>query len=552
MTRSIPSRPSIVPFGDRGIVVEFADELSPETNGRARALARGLQGVPGVVETVPTIRSVLIVIDPLAADRARIAETAERLARELPPDLAGTGRVLEVPVVYGGAAGPDLEEVARLHSLSPRELIELHTGQEYLVYMLGFAPGFPYLGILPPSIQTPRLALPRLRVPAGSVGIADALTGIYPLQTPGGWRLLGRTPLIIFDPREADPVLFRPGDRVRFVAIAEAEFLTVPLGSRRPLHPAMRPVLEVHEAGLYTTIQDSGRPGYRPLGLPAGGVMDVDALHLANLIAGNRPGAAAIECTAPGPVLRVLDDVTVVIAGADLSPTLDGASVEMWTPVAARVGQTLAFGAPRRGVWACLAVTGGIDVPSVLGSAATFVPGGLGGSDGRRVQAGDVFGRGEGARRSHPVAKVVPALPEDEVAVRVISGPQEAWFTGEGLATFWRSAYRVTVHSDRAGTRLEGPPIAHRDRADILSDGLLPGAVQVPGGGQPIVIMPDGPTTGGYPKVGVVATVDLRLIAQARPGARVRFVPTTVEAAVESLREWKATIGEMRDEGIKG
>lgn len=539
------SAASVLPFGDQGLVVEFAHELSPEINGRARALARSLAGAPGVVETVPTLRAVLVVVDPRAADRDQLAEVADRLARDLTPDLGGRGRVLELPVVYGGESGPDLEEVARAHAMSPQDVIEVHAGQEYLVFMLGFAPGFPYMGTLPPPLHTPRLRSPRTRVPAGSVGIADVLTGIYPLATPGGWRIIGRTPQVIYDPRDPDPFLLHPGDRVRFVPVRAATFPEVPLGQTQPVRPLGRPVFEVLEAGLYTTVQDLGRPGYRSQGLPAGGAMDRQALQIANILAGNPSGAAAIECAAPGPVLRALDDVTIALAGADLSPTLDGVPLEMWSAVGVRAGATLAFGAPRRGLWTYIAVSGGIVVPKMLGSASTYVPGGLGGAGGRRTQAGDVFGRGEGAGRRAKVPLRELPVPADDVIVRAIPGPQANWFSEEGQARLWREAYRTTVASDRAGVRLEGPAISHRGAADILSDGMLPGAIQVPAGGQPIVIMPDGPTTGGYPKIAVVASVDLRLVAQARPGTRIRFAETTVEAATDALGEWHTLINEL-------
>lgn len=538
------STASVLPFGDQGLVVEFEDELSTVVNGRARALARSLAGGPGVVETVPTFRAVLIVVDPLAADRDHLAEVADRLARELPADVAGSGRVIELPVVYGSEHGPDLEDVARAHAMSPQDVIDLHSGHEYLVFMLGFSPGFPYMGTLPPPLHTPRLPTPRTRVPPGSVGIADVLTGVYPLASPGGWRIIGRTPQLIYDPREADPFLLRPGDRVRFVPARTATFPEVPLGQPQPVRPLGRPVFEVLEAGLYTTVQDLGRPGYRDRGLPAGGAMDRQALQLANIIVGNPPEAATIECTAPGPVLRVLDDTTIALTGADLSPTLEGRPLEMWRPVHARAGQTVALGAPRRGLWTYIAVSGGISVPKVLGSASTYVPGGLGGAGGRRAQAGDIFGRGEGARRPAKTPLRELTLPADEVIVRAMPGPQADLFTEEGRARLWREAYRTTVQSDRAGVRLEGPAISHRGAADVLSDGLLPGAIQVPGGGQPIVIMADGPTTGGYPKIGVVASVDLRLVAQARPGTRIRFAETTVEAATDALHAWEESLAE--------
>ncbi len=541
--------PSVVPFGDRGVVVEFDDDLSPAINGRVRELARRVERIPGVAEVVPTFRSLLVVLDPSAPDRDALRATILDLSRRLPAGPGNTGRTIEIPAVYGGEAGPDLADVAQTCGLTTREVIELHSREPYLVFMLGFAPGFPYLGVLPAGLRTRRLASPRTRVPPGSVGVADLMTGIYPLPTAGGWNLIGRTSRVLYDPRDPSPVLLSPGDLVRFVPVSSAIF---PDGPDSPplAGPVGRPAFQVRESGLYSTVQDLGRSGYRALGLPAAGAMDQSALQIANLLVGNAPAAAAVECTAPGPVLRAVDELTIALTGADLSPALDGAELEMWTPLEIRAGQTLSFGAPRRGMWTYVAVAGGIDVPEVLGSASTYVPGRLGGVAGRRLLAGDVLGRGEGARRFTAPGSISLDTPEDGAAVRVIPGPQEAWFDDGARAQFWADGFRVGVHSDRAGVRLEGPVVRSK-RAAMLSDGMLPGAVQVPGSGQPIVIMADGPTTGGYPKIGIVATADLRLVAQARPGTALRFVPATVAEGLDALRAWTETLaalqGQRRD-----
>lgn len=538
-----PDRPAVRAVGDCAYVVEFAHELSLATNSRARALARQVRNLPGVVEVVPALRAVLVVIDPLTASRPDLTDRLHGLAGGVAPQTGEPSRLIEIPVVYGGDAGPDLAEVAHGCGLTAQEVIEYHSAGEYTVFMLGFAPGYPYLGILPASLRTPRLASPRLRVPAGSVAVAETLTGIYPLELPGGWRIIGRTPRALYDPRAPDPILFRPGDRARFVPVPKAAFATAPVDVPQPPTAPARPAFEVRRPGLYTTIQDTGRGGYRHLGLPASGAMDRAALHMANAIAGNGSGAAAIECAAPGPVLRALNDVIIAVTGADLAPALDGRPLPMWTPVRVRAEQMVEFGAPRGGTWAYIAVAGGVDVPFVLDSASTYVPGGLGGAGGRRLMEGDVLGCGATvARRPSALLRagggVVRPLeiPGGEVAVRVIPGPQDDWFTDVGLATFWGSAFNVTLRADRAGIRLAGPPVARRTPAELLSDGMLPGAIQVPPDGQPIVIMADGPTTGGYPKIGVVANCDLRLIAQARPGTTVRFVRTSVEDAVGALR----------------
>jgi biotin-dependent carboxylase-like uncharacterized protein len=186
-------------------------------------------------------------------------------------------------------------------------------------------------------------------------------------------------------------------------------------------------------------------------------------------------------------------------------------------------------------MWAYLAVRGGIDVPPILGSAASFVPGALGVYSGRRLREGDVLGRGPD-RPAVAVPDITVPLPGEAVTVRVITGPYDDWLTPDARVRLFAESFAVTGHTDRAGARLEGPPLAHGVGAEFLSDGLLPGAVQVPAGGRPIVILSDGPTTGGYPTAAAVIGADLRLIAQARPGTAVRFRAVSMEEAIDALR----------------
>ena len=210
--------------GDSALVVEFGDEISLEVNRKVHALADALgkSSLPGLAEAVPTYRSLLVHYDPLRLScdevKAFVSEVLQKCG-EKPPLKP---RVVEIPVVYGGEFGPDIEFVAEHNGLfSVEEVIRLHSGVAYTVYMLGFAPGFAYLGGMPEAIVTPRLETPRTLVPAGSVGIAGGQTGIYPIATPGGWRLIGRTPLKLFDPEQDPPTLLKAGDTVRFVPISE-------------------------------------------------------------------------------------------------------------------------------------------------------------------------------------------------------------------------------------------------------------------------------------------------------------------------------------------
>ena len=226
MENGLYRQPRFRNAGDRGLLVEYGDRISPAINRRVRATALLLDRHPlaGVVEVIPTYRSLLLVYDPaMIAPRAlkdAIIKLGSRLDTiEIPPP-----RVVEIPVCYGGDYGPDIHRVAAAHNLNETEVVRIHSQPDYLIYMIGFTPGFPFLGGLPEPLHTPRHETPRTHVPAGSVGIANDQTGIYPVSSPGGWQIIGRTPLTLFSPRRDNPFLFETGDSIRFVPISQGQF----------------------------------------------------------------------------------------------------------------------------------------------------------------------------------------------------------------------------------------------------------------------------------------------------------------------------------------
>ena len=222
---SIYAQPRFILAGDRAVTVELADEISPEINRKIRALSVALDRLHlrGVVDLVPTYRSLLVYYDPLQVELADVQDRILDLSSVDEATLPHP-RMLHIPTRYGGEHGPDLEFVSRHTGLTPDEVTSIHAGADYLVYMMGFNTGFPYLGGMSPRIAVPRLETPRTIVPAGSVGIAQQQTGIYPVESPGGWRLIGRSPLRLFDPRRDPPVAIEAGDYVRFEPIDEDRF----------------------------------------------------------------------------------------------------------------------------------------------------------------------------------------------------------------------------------------------------------------------------------------------------------------------------------------
>jgi len=287
-------------------------------------------------------------------------------------------------------------------------------------------------------------------------------------------------------------------------------------------------VLEVIAPGPLTTIQDLGRPGWAHLGISRSGAADRASLRLANRLAGNPQDAAALETSLAGPRLRAVDDAVAVLAGAPCPAQVDGRDVEMHTPIAIGAGQELSVGRARRGVRTYVAFAGGLGVAAVLGSRSTDTLGGLGPA---RLAAGDRLTVLDPIGEP-PAIDVVPvAEPEAEIEVALLLGPREDWFAPELVARLHDRRYTVGAASNRVGLRLEGEPLQWARSGELRSEGIVPGAVQVPPSGQPIVLMADHPTTGGYPVLGVVTESDLDRVAQLRPGGRLRFRPLPVTLA---------------------
>ncbi len=311
-------------------------------------------------------------------------------------------------------------------------------------------------------------------------------------------------------------------------------------------------MLEVIQPGLLTTVQDLGRWGYQGYGVPVCGALDPVSLRIGNILVGNHESLAGLEMTGVGPTLRFTEDAVVAVTGADLGPRIDSKPIPSWESLRVPSGSTLSFGGPLDGLRAYLAVAGGIDVPPVMGSRSTDLKSGFGGLNGRAIQAGDKLPIGQSSLAENWSPKSLPAAISRQPTygqtfeIRVVMGPQDRMFTKTGIAVLLTSEYTVSTDSDRTGCRLEGPPVGHVRGPDIVSDGSALGSIQVPGSGAPIILLADRGTTGGYTKVATVISPDIGLLAQAMPGAKVRFAAVSVEEAHEILREQEDMIREIK------
>lgn len=524
-------------MGDTAYLVSFEGKVDAKMLARVRALAAALSAdrLGGVTDIVPAYASLGVLYEPERVSTSHGELPWHAVAEWLERHLAGKGKAAKtpaprthvIPVCYGGEHGPDLDAVAKAAGKSAEQVVKLHTGADYVVAAIGFTPGFPYLLGLPAALATARRATPRLRVPAGGVGIGGAQTGIYPRETPGGWQLIGRTGFELLDVTREPPATLAAGDKVKFKAVDKFAPPPKPRGRGSSPGGTARGRVEVVKPGTLTTVQDIGRRGFAGQGVGRGGALDPWAAVAANLALGNAPEAAVLECTYVGPTLRFAAATRIALLGAEVGGLPPG------RPVAVEAGQTLDFSAFTRGARLYLAVAGGWRVPAVLGAAATELGSGFGGMAGRALVAGDqlIYGgeRGFAAGTWRVAAPVQPPAKGETVRVRLVPGPDWGAFFGAlgpggGERALAARRYHLSAKSDRMGLRLTGEAFATPDGAgEQVSRPVVPGTVQIPPDGQPIVLMSEGQTIGGYPQLGQVASIDLPKLAQARPGAEVVF-----------------------------
>ncbi len=420
------------------------------------------------------------------------------------PDMR-EGGVFEIPVCYDGE---DLEEVARISELSPDGVISLHSGATYTVAAVGFSPGFPYLSGLPKCLHIPRRKTPRLAVAGGSVAIAGGQAGIYPNTSPGGWHVLGHTTEALFHLENSPPALLAPGDQVKFVPVPTLSLRTAPLEIYAPEDP----MIEVLQPGAMTSVQDLGRTSYEASGVSPGGAMDRGSLRIANLLVGNPQGAAGLEICVSGPILQFYRDTIVA--------WVDG--IGKTREIAA--GEVVDFSKLTCGVRGYLAVAGGIKVPLVLGSSSTDLRAGFGGHRGRALQAGDHLQVGEPGYSPKPTSwHIGRGGRVSRIELRYLRGVQADWYSAGALENFRTGTYRLTPQSDRMGARLSGPPLELKIPREMTSQPVACGSIQVPPDGQPIVLLAERQTLGGYPQIGHVISVDLPKFARAWPGTSICF-----------------------------
>jgi KipI family sensor histidine kinase inhibitor len=528
--------------GDAAVLVEtpLVDTSATAQQGNGPAAVAAVvraADLPGIVDVVPGATTVLVTVDPgswettaLATRLTELADTGSTGPNRSLIGLAGPVKRsdVEIEVCYDG---PDLADVAALTGLSEADVIARHQAVKYKVGWLGFSPGFAYLTGLDPLLAgVPRLDSPRLRVPSGSVAIAGGLAAIYPAQSPGGWRLIGRTAAALWEPDRNPPALLAPGARVRFRAVDSLPPRKPDRAARQPDPLDLARLVQVIQPGPLATIQDLGRAGLAHLGVPSSGAADPASLRLANYLVGNEPGDACVEATLGRLALRFESDAVVAVTGAPASVRISAATGDRderpATAFAVPAGSLLRLGAPATELRSYVAINGGIGVAPVLGSRSTDSLSGLGP---RPLRPDDWLPLNEPRSRPHEPGAGRPRSAEPArssagpVELRAIAGPRDDWFAADALGALADGPYVVSPASNRTGLRLTGPTLRRGRPGELLSEGVATGSLQVTHDGQPILLLADHPTTGGYPIIAVVVAADVGRAAQLRPGQQIRF-----------------------------
>lgn len=483
--------------------------------------------VAGVEEIIPAARTLLIQFRPSAIDQQSLVNHIA--GQDLTQRRVGEQRRVEIPVHYNGE---DLDEVATLLGISRSEVIQRHTAHDYSVAFCGFAPGFAYLtgGA---GFQVPRRQTPRTRIPAGAVALAGNFSGVYPQASPGGWQIIGVTPLQMWDLNRPEPALLRPGFKVRFTDAGPlpASGLPAPAAPVRAADPSGA-YLEIISPGLHSVLQDLGRPGQTGQGVSRSGALDLGALKAANRAVGNPSDMACVESVLGGLSFICHGRAVIAITGAHTPVSITNASGLQWQadnyqPIELDTGDSVRLGSPLAGLRSYLAIRGGFEVTPVLGSLSTDTLAQVGPP---ALAVGDRLGfttvnHGTSVSLNETPAFDLPTA-SDIVTLDVILGPRTDWFTEEAIQRLGSQPWRVTSQSNRVGIRLAGEtPLARSNHQELPSEGTSVGAIQVPASGQPVLFLADHPLTGGYPVIGAVASYHLDLAGQIPVNAQIRFNP---------------------------
>jgi KipI family sensor histidine kinase inhibitor len=555
---------SVHPVNESSILLRFGNSIDVHTHQQLMQAKQSIEQnpFPGFVETVPAYNSLAVYYNPVEVVQtaATIAASVEQTIRNIianakSPTASTTTQLIELPVCYDEDFAPDLAETAVNLQLSTDTLIQLHCSKTYHVYMLGFTPGFPYMGKTDERIVTKRKQQPRLAVAPGSVAIAGEQTGIYPFATPGGWNIIGRTPLQLFDRHRTNPFLLKAGDEVQFKPITQDEFeqyssLNIELNSTNSINrsteksAANKPIIQVEQCGFLTTLQDTGRTGYLQYGVSKGGAMDSYSAQLVNVLVGNDADETVLELTQSPHRLLFTADTVIAFAGGGLQPGKEQQLLPLHKPLFIAAGTVVHCRQQLPGFRLYMAVAGGFAADEFLQSSSTDLLIKAGGFDGRPLKKADILAqKNKHNKLQQQLLQVLKAGATIELfqsnesmmgtTIRVLKGAEWNYLTDTSAINFTQQAFTVTQQSNRMGYRLKTETLQTNQSCDIISSPVTQGTVQLTSSGEMIILMADAQTVGGYPRIAQVCAADLSLLAQKKPGDAIQFQIVSLQEAEE-------------------
>lgn len=547
-------------IGDHSVLADFSKSPNPlrEIHGISKLLFANKPDWAG--EIIPGLDSLIVQLKFSSENpslvRKQAIEELEKLEREFSKQRNRKSQVHNkhrIQVCYHPDVALDLISIAKACKLSTEEVVRLHKESLYTADILGFMPGFTYFSGLNPKLRLPRLNSPRPSVPKGSVAIAELQTAIYPRATPGGWNIIGRSPNTLFDIQKNPPGLFMAGDQMEIEEISLDKFheLDHVQSAQEILRSAQANSInsariEVLQAGTFSSIQDNPRENLSHWAVGPGGACDLDSLHLANALVGNLPETAAIEMTSTGPTLLFHEACCIAWVGATCEGIVDGQRIPGNRPVWLAKGSTLKFSSLHPGFRSMLAIGGGLALPHILGRAGSHISADIGP---KRLEKGDVLLIGDAkAPLNSPFLKSLytpgllpsfpkwhirsPFLPTESVTqIQCLPGPHLSFLQAKDQESFWSTVWSVSNQSNRMGVRLQSDFKLKKDLPHIPSQAITFGTVQFPPSQEPIVMLAEHQTTGGYPRLAEVIRADLVKLAQLKPGSKIQLKPVNLEEA---------------------
>jgi len=527
----------IYQLAEDAIVVSFGEDISPDIYGHVTQLCQTIKKEPflGFLEAVPAYTTVTLFYDVLTVClwevdlHQYLVDLLDNFCQN--SSEIRSGKLVEVPVCYDGDFAPDLLTLAAAKKMTSEDIVRQHTGREYLVYMMGFLPGFAYMGPVDESIVASRKDIPRHRVEAGSVGIAGRQTGIYPLDSPGGWQIIGRTPLQVFDPFSDTPFLFAAGDKVRFYPISADAFLSqveVVRHWHKEKQPSGTCIADVTKPGFSSIFVDEGRAGFRACGVPVSGPSDSDSYYYANAVLDNPRNSTTIEVTMGNFAARFEQDAVISLGGHGAA-SVEGRVVSFYTPTPIKSGQSLELMYTGGGIKSYIAVQGGFLAEKLMGSSCAIPS----------VEMGDFLVKGQklfaGARKEFnqkPGIQLPESIALNSIPIlRFFAGRHFDRLTPNARQLLESSDFVIGNRSNKMGIHLDNIILSRTSDHELLSTAVTMGLVQLTHEGRLIILMQDCQTTGGYPGVIQIIKSDLPVLAQLKPGSVIRLKMITFDLA---------------------